>query len=706
MILRRLSVWLLMVLLALSFSVIGAHGEGLKVVATYSVLGDLVQNIGGKNIQLTVLVGGDGDPHVYEPTPQDVIALAEADILFENGLELEPWIDDLYEASGSKAVRVPVSEGVDLLEFSGHHHHDHKAEAGHGGFMEGAQMIGSRLIVNDYESGKVQVIDLRSNEVIASFELSSRALLYPSEDGRYAFAVQADSNLTQVIDSGVSRVAHDDHFHAEFGRPSMLGVQITGSTPIHYVAHGGQVAIFHDGEGTASIFSSDYLFNPEAAMHKVATARPHHGLAVPMGNMVLISSPNMDDMKNTLPIGIDVMNMDGEIVQSFAECPGLHGEAAYSEDGVAFGCADGVLLIERDGDAFASRKVANPTANPDLRTGRLYHSEGADFLIGNYGQNSLVRIDPVKATSEVILEVPTRIWSFNYHGEDPSKLVALTIDGNLHVIDIASGTIEGSVAVVDPFLAPARGRAAARPAFVTNGHLVYVSEPLPGDVRAVDLETMTVTDVRIFVGGKPSSMTIFGMTAAGELGHDHDHSHDHAHGEFDPHTWMSPLNVIIMAQNVRDALIAADPDHAQDYKEAAEAYIAELQALDAYIREQVATIPEANRVLVATHELFGYFARDYGFTLLDSALGSLTTASEPSAGQVALVIEEIRKADVPAVFVENVGNAALMEQIAREANVILAEPLYTHGLGPAGSGAETYLGMMRTNIDIIAAALQ
>jgi len=73
MILRRLSVWLLMVLLALSFSVIGAHGEGLKVVATYSVLGDLVQNIGGKNIQLTVLVGGDGDPHVYEPTPQDVM---------------------------------------------------------------------------------------------------------------------------------------------------------------------------------------------------------------------------------------------------------------------------------------------------------------------------------------------------------------------------------------------------------------------------------------------------------------------------------------------------------------------------------------------------------------------------------------------------------------------------------------------------------
>jgi len=720
-ILNRLAALAWLIVLSLSLSLSMAQEQTLKVVATYSVLGDLVQNIGGENVQLTVLVGADGDPHVYEPTPEDLVVLAEADILFENGLALEPWIDDLYEASGSQAVRVPVSEGVDLLEFSGHDH-DHEGEAaaegedGHGGFMEGAEMLGSRLIVNDYESGEVHVIDLRSNEVIASFELNSRALLYPSEDGRYAFAVQADSNLTQIIDSGVSAVPHDDHFHAEFGEPTRLEAQIEGATPIHYVAHGEQVAIFHDGEGSASIFDSDYLFDSAASMRQLVTARPHHGVAVPMGEMVLISSPNMDDMENALPIGIDVMNMEGEIVQSFVECPGLHGEAAYSEDGVAFGCADGVLLIERDGDAFTSRKVANPTANPDLRVGTLYYSEGADFLIGNYGRNSLVRIDPVNASAEVILEAPTRIWRFSYHGEDPSKLVALTIDGNLHVVDIASGTIEGSVAVVDPFLAPATGRAAARPTFVTNGHLVYVSEPLPGDVRAVDLETMTVTDVRIFVGGKPSSMAIFGMTAASELGeHDHDHeaeataegeAHDHEHGEYDPHTWLAPLNVVIMAENVRDALVAADADHAEAYQSAAEAYIAELQALDAYIREQVATIPEANRVLVATHELFGYFARDYGFTLLDSALGSLTTASEPSAGQIALVIEEIREAGVPAVFVENIGNAALMEQIASEAGVIVADPLYTHGLGPAGSGAETYLEMMRTNIDIITAALQ
>lgn len=711
MALRRLLILGLLALLVLGAPLSSAQDAPLKVVATYSIIGEIVEIVGGENVSLTVLVGGDGDPHVYEPTPQDLIALAQADILFENGLELEPWIDALYESSGSTAVRIAVSDGIEVLEFAGHHDHDHAHDHDHhGGFMAGEPMVASRLIVNDYESGKVHVIDLRSNEVIATLDLTARASLYPSEDGRYAFAVQTGGNVVNIVDSGVGVVPHDDHFHNVFGRPALLGVEIPGQTPIHYVAHDGMIAIFNDGAGTASVFSQDYLFDPSAEMITLTTARPHHGVAVPLDDVVLISSPNMEDMNSSLPIGVDVMNMAGEILQSFPECPGLHGEASYSHDGVAFGCADGILLIEREGDAFVSRKIANPTANPDLRTGTLYYTDGAPFLLGNYGRNAIVRIDPAAGTSEIVIDAGQRIWRFQYHGEDPSKVVALTMDGNLHVIDIASGEIEGTVQVVDPFLAPAQGRAAARPTFVTSGHMAYVTEPLPGDIRAVDLETMQIVEGRIFVGGKPSSMAAFGMAAVSEMGgHDHDHAdhhHDHAHGEFDPHTWMSPLNVVVMTENVRDALMAADPTNAAVYAANAEAYVVELLALDAYIREQVATIPEANRVLVTTHELFGYFARDYGFRLLDSALGSLTTDAEPAAGQIALVIEEIREAGIPAIFVETVGNPALMQQIANEAGVVLAEPLFTHGLGPEGSGAETYIGMMRRNIDIIAEALR
>ena len=183
--------------------------------------------------------------------------------------------------------------------------------------------------------------------------------------------------------------------------------------------------------------------------------------------------------------------------------------------------------------------------------------------------------------------------------------------------------------------------------------------------------------------------------------------HGHVHGEFDPHTWMSPLNALVMVENISAALAAADPANAALYAANAAAYSDELQQLDTDIRAQIDEIPAERRKLVTTHELFGYFARDYGFELLGSAFGSVTTeAADPGAGQIAELVEEIRASGVPAIFVETVGNPALMEQIAQEAGVTLAPPLYTHGLGPVGSGAEDYLGMIRTNVQTIVAALR
>ncbi len=695
--LRSVIVVLLLLSLGLVLPV-AAQDAPLRVVATYSILGDLVQNIAGDAVELTVLVGPDGDSHVYEPTPQDAVALAEADLIFENGLEFETWLDDLYTASGSTATRIVVSDGIEPLPFEGHDH-EHEGE-GHGGFMEGEPMVGTRLIVNDYESGMVQIVDLRTNEVIADFELSAAASLYPSPSGRYAFAVQTNGAITNVIDSGVSAVPHDDHFDIDFGSPALLDAAIEGNTPVHYTPHHDQIAIFHDGDGAATIFTEEDLFAGETAT--VTTARPHHGVAVPMGDVVLISSPNMEDMDAPLPIGIDVMSLDGEILQSFPECPGLHGEAAYSDTGVAFGCADGVLLVERDGDTFVSRKVANPTDNPDLRTGTLYAVEGAPYLIGNYGQNTVVRVDPVAGTSEIVIEAPARVWRFSFHGEDSSKLVALTIDGNLHVIDIATGAVEGTVQVVDPFLAPASGRAAARPTFVVNGHMAYVSEPLPGDIRGVNLETLEISEERIFVGGKPSALAVFGMAAESELGEEHAHEH----GEFDPHIWHDPNNAVVMVENIRAALVAADPANADTYNGSAEAYTAQLTDLDAAIREQVALIPEANRILVTSHDTFGYFGNEYGFEI-SSALESVSTESaDPSAGEIAELVEFIQAEGVPAIFAENIANPDLMQRIADEAGVVLAPTLYTDALGQAGTPGATYLEMMRYNMEVITTALQ
>jgi ABC-type Zn uptake system ZnuABC Zn-binding protein ZnuA len=240
--------------------------------------------------------------------------------------------------------------------------------------------------------------------------------------------------------------------------------------------------------------------------------------------------------------------------------------------------------------------------------------------------------------------------------------------------------------------------------------MAYVSEPLPGDIRAVDLETLEIAEGRIFVGGKPSSLAAFGMAAVSEMGeHDHDHDdeheHDHAHGEFDPHIWHDPNNAVVMVENIRDALIAADPANAAAYTANAEAYIVELLALDAYIREQVARIPAESRVLVTSHETFGYFAAAYGFEML-SVAGVTTNVSDPSASALAALITALRESGVPAVFLENVTNPAVLERIAAEAGVTVADTLYTDALGQPGTPGETYLSMVRYNVDTIVEALR
>ena len=179
------------------------------------------------------------------------------------------------------------------------------------------------------------------------------------------------------------------------------------------------------------------------------------------------------------------------------------------------------------------------------------------------------------------------------------------------------------------------------------------------------------------------------------------------HGQFDPHVWHDVANVIIMVGNIRDALVAADPAHAELYKANAAAYVDELKALDASIREQVGTLPPERRKLITSHDTFGYFAAAYGFDIIGTALGSISTeAGDPSARDIATLVTEIQEAGVPAIFAENVANPDLMESIAAEAGVTLAPTLYTDALGPEGSPGDTYIGMMQSNVTTIVDALK
>ena len=180
---------------------------------------------------------------------------------------------------------------------------------------------------------------------------------------------------------------------------------------------------------------------------------------------------------------------------------------------------------------------------------------------------------------------------------------------------------------------------------------------------------------------------------------------DKGHGAHDPHVWHDVNNALAMVAAIRDALIDADPAHRADYEANAQAYSIQLAGLDQWIVEQVDAIPPERRKLVTTHDTFGYFAERYGFEVLGSVLPSSTEGASPSAQELAALVEAVRAAGVPAVFAENISPNSLINQVAQEAGVQVVASLYTDALGPEGSGAETYIDLLRQNTATLVAAL-
>ena len=136
-----------------------------------------------------------------------------------------------------------------------------------------------------------------------------------------------------------------------------------------------------------------------------------------------------------------------------------------------------------------------------------------------------------------------------------------------------------------------------------------------------------------------------------EHGHEED-EHGHAHGEFDPHVWMDPTLVAVWAEEIAEALAGVDPEHGADYAERAKALAGELHALDAWVQERVAAVPRDRRILVTDHDVFGYFADRYGFTVARHAhSGILNVGRAVRAGHLASLREAMAEHEVPAIFV-------------------------------------------------------
>jgi len=184
---------------------------------------------------------------------------------------------------------------------------------------------------------------------------------------------------------------------------------------------------------------------------------------------------------------------------------------------------------------------------------------------------------------------------------------------------------------------------------------------------------------------------------------DHDHAH-HDHGELDPHAWQDPAQALRYITNIRDALSRAHPAGAENYRRRARLYAAQVEALDTWARRLFALVPAERRVIVTSHDSLAYFGRAYGLEIVP--LRGLDARAEPDAKQLATTIDMLRSHRARALFVEAVSNPRMLEQIARDTGVALGGELFTDSLGPAGSPAATYLGMVRENTLRILTAIE
>lgn len=246
----------------------------------------------------------------------------------------------------------------------------------------------------------------------------------------------------------------------------------------------------------------------------------------------------------------------------------------------------------------------------------------------------------------------------------------------------------------------------------------HVYEPTPDDVKAVARAKLLVVNGLGFEGwmdrlaeasGYKGPVTIASTGVVPrqmveEENHSDTEANDHHdHEGVDPHAWQDVANAVSYVKNIAAGLDAADPEGKPTYEANATAYIAELEALDAEARTAMSALPVERRKIITSHDAFGYFSAAYGLALL--APEGVSTESEASASDVARLIRQIRQDAIPAIFVENIKDRRLIDQIAAETHAVVGGELYTDALSAKDGPAPTYVGMIRHNIGTLTEAL-
>lgn len=173
--------------------------------------------------------------------------------------------------------------------------------------------------------------------------------------------------------------------------------------------------------------------------------------------------------------------------------------------------------------------------------------------------------------------------------------------------------------------------------------------------------------------------------------------------EIDQHAWLDPKNGIIYVRNIAAALAKSDPANAAEYRARADAYIKDLQVLDAWAKVEMAALPAAKRRVLASHDSLQYLAKAYGITLL--SINGWTNNSEPSAAELARLTQQIRQEKIHALFLDSITDPRAMQQVANETGASIGGTLYGDALSKPGEEADTYLKMLRHDVTTLKAGM-
>lgn len=364
-----------------------------------------------------------------------------------------------------------------------------------GDALEGMQR---RLLVAESGQPALHVIDVEDGQAVGKLGLAGpiRAYMHAEESGRYAFLGPTNGPLT-TIDAGI--FVQDGSVVKQ--APTVHAFEVPGENLIHVTYAEHTVAGWYDGTGEARLFDArEVVASGTASVMTLDSGAPHHGVAVSLGpDMALTTTPPPEG--DFLPAGVAVRSLPtGDEIASYDGCPGLHGEAHAANGLVGYGCADGILFIQRQGATATATKVANPASVPEgSRTSIMHGHEDVPYIVAHYsgpeGEDlGPIAYDPSSGQFSAFELTGDAPWFFGY-GFSPEgrEFLALGADGRLHIYNGQTRALLGTVDGVTSGAAPSADDPFARSRIAVGAHYAYVSDPVAKTVTEVKLSSREIT---------------------------------------------------------------------------------------------------------------------------------------------------------------------------------------------------------------------